>query len=149
VRKVAIPELEFSLWYKWENRNMYQQREYPGVYLIAISNKNLENQNPLFSDVVYIGMTKRKQGLRGRWQDFQKAINGGEGHSGGKAIFKDKGPYQNWAEKLYVSAMSIICNVMNPTSDDYIKMGWIAFLEYEAFAKFYEEVGGHPKYNTQ
>lgn len=149
MRKVAIPKLEFSQWYKWENRNRYQLKICSGVYLIAISTKNLENEKPLFSDVVYIGMTKRKQGLQGRWRDFQRAINGGEGHSGGKTIFKDKGSYHVWIEKLYVSAMGIECNAIKPTSEDYIKMGWVAFLEYEAFAQFYKEVGGHPKYNTQ
>ncbi len=149
MRKVSIPKLEFSPWYKWEKRNSYPLCNYPGVYLIAITKQELEGKKPCFQDVVYIGMTKQKNGLKGRWQNFQSAISGKEGHSGGIAIYNEKGAYEEWTEKLYVSAMRIKCNVINSTSVDYIKMGWVAFLEYDAFAKYAEEVGGHPKYNTQ
>ena len=56
---------------------------------------------------------------------------------------------KKWVEKLYVSAMVIECNVREPTSEDYIRMGWVAFLEYDGFAKFSTEIGGHPKYNKK
>lgn len=149
MRQVSIPELNFSPWYSWENRKRSPIRNWPGVYILSISTKQLEDTIPSFSDVVYIGMTVRKEGLRGRWGDFDRSIRGGGGHSGGKRVFEDKGHYDKWREKLYVSAMGIECNVKKPTSEDYIKMGWVAFLEYDGFAKFASEVGGHPKYNKK
>lgn len=149
MRQVSIPKLNFSPWYSWENRNQYPLGSYPGIYLVAISNKALEGTMPVFSDVVYIGMTLAQKGLKGRWGQFQRCLRGGEGHSGGKRVFEDKGHYDKWREKLYVSAMGIECNVKEPTSEDYIKMGWVAFLEYDGFAKFASEVGGHPKYNKK
>jgi len=149
VRQVDIPELHFSPWYRWENRNQYQLRNYPGVYLIAISNQELEGDEPLYADVVYIGMTNRQEGLRARWNEFQSAIKGGEGHGPGKRIFGEKGHYQEWSETLYVSGMGIKRDDSPSTREYYIKRGWVAFLEQEAFAEFCTEVGGHPKYNKQ
>lgn len=149
MRDVAIPELKFSKWYAWENRTRYPLVDYPGVYLISISsNSHLEGQEPRFEDVVYIGMTKSKNGLRGRWQQFFNAIKGREGHSGGKTVYRDKGHYSTWPDYLYVAAMGVKCDVINPTDHDYIRMGWVVYLECEAFAQYYQRVGGHPKYNT-
>jgi hypothetical protein len=150
MRQVSIPELNFSPWYSWENRKRYPLSNLPGVYIIAICKKELEGKIPSFSDVVYIGMTVRREGLIGRWGDLNRCIcRGGGYHSGGERIFRDKGYYKNWHEKMYVSGIGIECNVKEPTPEDYIKMGWVAFLEYDGFAKFAAEVGGHPKYNKK
>lgn len=148
MRQITIPELNFSCWYAWENRNQYSLINFPGVYQISISNKELEGTVPSFSDVVYIGMTKH-QSLSSRLGQFNNSIMGGEGHGPAKRIYRNKGNYENWTEGLYVSAIGIECNVNDPQADDYLKMGQIAFLEYEAFAKFNNELGGHPKYNKQ
>lgn len=150
MRQVSIPELKFSPWYRWENREEYPLANCAGVYLIAISKKDLEGVVPSFADVVYIGITVAKKGLKGRWGQLDKCVRGLKGyHSGGKTIYKDKGNYEMWAERLYVSGMGIECDVSTPTPQDYHKMGWVAFLEYDGFAKFASEIGGHPKYNKR
>ena len=150
MRKVDIPKLDFSPWYRWENRNRIPLGNCPGVYLISISKKDLQDVLPSFSDVVYIGMTLGKKGLKERWRKLDRCIRGVKGyHSGGMRIFEDKGHYEKWVGKLYVSAMVIECNVREPTSEDYIRMGWVAFLESDGFAKFSTEIGGHPKYQTR
>ena len=150
MRQVSIPELNFSPWYSWENRKRYPLKKLPGVYIIAICEKALEGKIPSFSDVVYIGMTVRKDGLIGRWRDLDRCLRkGGGSHSGGESILKDKGDYKDWHEKMYVSGIGIECNVKEPTPEDYIKMGSVAFLEYDGFAKFAAEVRGHPKYNKK
>jgi len=150
MRNFSIPQLEFSTWYKWENRNQYPLKKYPGVYLISISvRNNLEGNKPQFKEVVYIGMTNSQGGLAGRWNQFNSSIRGKNRHSGGNTIYKEKGYYENWEEWLYVAAMGVECNVKKPKEEDYMKMGCVAFLEYEAFAKYYSEAGSHTKYNKK
>lgn len=126
-------------------------RDFPGVYLISITpNNELAGEEPSFEDVVYIGMTNSRQGLCGRWNQFSRAALGNGKHSGGKRVYLDKGRYDTWNDNfLYIAAMSVKCDVKKPTNEDYIKMGWVAYLEYEAFACYYKNVGGHPKYNKR
>jgi hypothetical protein len=149
MRQELIPKLKMSPWYKWERRSEYYEKDRPGIYLIAITKKELEGTMPIWNDVVYIGMTNSKGGLISRWQQFSNSINGRTGHSGGNTIFEALGHYTSWTNKLYVSAMGIDCNVISQEPDDYKKMGWITFLEYDAFAEYARAVGGHPKYNKK
>ncbi len=152
MRNIKIPCLKFSKWYKWENKNEYHLKKYPGVYIISITDKNnLEGIQPNLQDVVYVGMTHSQKGLAGRWQQFNSSIKGNGGHSGGNTVYEQIGHYDNWPQNLnlYVAAMGIECDVRNRTADDYISMGWVAYLEYEAFAKFYKVVGEHPRFNTR
>src|SRR5258708_35304302 len=110
--KVEVPELKFSYWYTWENRGDYPLGRYPGIYLIAITEKSdLEGQTPEFEDVCYIGMSNSRSGLFGRWRQFNHSICGKPGHSGGRTICATLGVYPNWGNShLYVAAMSIECN---------------------------------------
>jgi hypothetical protein len=150
MRNISFPPLQFSEWYEWTNRNNYPMKDFPGVYLISITPKSdLAGKKPNFEDVVYIGMTNSRRGLRGRWMQFFNAVLGNGKHSGGKRVFSDKGHYETWSDYLYVAAMSVDCNVINPTDEDYIKMGWVTYLEYEAFACYYRSVNGHPEYNKR
>lgn len=153
MRSISVPYLKFSDWYEWKNRNEYPLKNFPGIYLISITlNSKLAGKKTCFEDVVYIGMTNSQQGLCGRWNQFSKAILGNGKHSGGKRVFSDNGHYDTWKNSflyLYIAAMGVECDVINPTDEDYIKMGWVTYLEYEAFACYYKSVGGHPKYNKR
>jgi hypothetical protein len=140
----------FSSWYAWENRQRFPQQDYPGVYLMAISPRtDLEGTPPDWRDVVYIGMTNSQGGLAARWRQFNRSIHGNRGHSGGKTAFAALGPYPSWTDCLYVAGMAVPCDVLTPGRDDYLRMGWVAFYEYEAFARYCEAVGGHPRYNQK
>lgn len=144
------PKLEFSKWIKWENRNRFPNKQWPGVYMLAIANKNLEDKKPSFKDVVYIGMTNSHGGLISRWNQFDNSIHNKPGHSGGKIVFKDLGNYKNWKRRLFVCALPVKCNVFKEmrTPKDLLQMGWITFLEYEALSKYKKIIGNEPKYNT-
>lgn len=83
MRKVAIPKLVYSPWHSWEERLGSQNCEYPGVYMMAISRKDLTGKIPEYKDVSYIGMTNSKAGLKSRWWQFHRSITGYGGHSGG------------------------------------------------------------------
>jgi len=144
------PKLQLYSWYKWNNRLDYPLRKYPGVYCISITEKkNLIGSDVDWGDVVYIGMTNSRGGLQSRWRQFQDSISGKYGHSGGNTVFNDLGHHDTWHFQLYVAAMGIKVNTTNPTADDYRKMGMVAYLEYETFARYHEAVGGHPKYNKR
>ena len=146
-----MPKLSYSPWVPWEERNRIDSSKYPGIYLIAISTKDLSGLSPSYKDVVYIGITNSKQGLKGRWQQFFNSIRGKSGHSGGNTVYRHLGHYDNWPKKLFVSSMPIECNTETPDQTDLIKMGWVAFLEYEAFSEFYSEMPKNkkPKFNTK
>lgn len=149
MRSIEIPSLAFCPWYSWANRKTIKGAQLPGVYLISISEKPLDGVAPSWPDVSYVGMTTSRNGLVGRWNQFNASIHGRAGHSGGKSVFEHLGHYQTWTMKLYVSAMAVQCNTINCTPEDFRKLGWIAFLEYDALAAFREQSGGPlPRYNT-
>ena len=147
------PKIEFSKWIKWNDRNKFHLKDYPGVYMMSITDKNLEDTKVDFKDVVYIGMTNSKQGLSGRWNQFNNSINGKDytGHSGGNTILDKLGPYNEWKLKLFVCAKALKFNVdkKSRTPEDLIKMGWISYFEYETMAQFNDKMGTEPKFNTK
>jgi hypothetical protein len=149
MRVIEIPELEFTNWVKWENRGNIPNNQFPGVYIIGITNECLEGCQPKWHEVSYIGMTNSRGGLRSRWRQFDRSIHGKTGHSGGNTIYNTLGDYKFWSLNMFVAAMIVVCNPSNPSREDYLKMGNVAFYEYEAFAKYYDVVGGHPKYNKK
>ncbi len=150
-RSIEVPELVFTEWYLWEDRTSIRNSEYPGVYMMAISNKDLAGQIPQYADVSYIGMTNSHKGLQGRWYQFYRSIQGKSGHSGGNTVFRELGHYETWNGALYVCALPVICNPIYPSVKDLIDMGTVAFLEYDAFAAFMKAVPDQikPNYNTK
>ena len=151
MRSIEIPELSFCPWVAWEDRRAIENSKYPGVYLISISEMNLVGVSPVYKEVSYIGMTNSQGGLRGRWSQFHSSIHGRKGHSGGNTVFEDLGNYRTWDKNLFVSGMSILCNTKTPDHSDLIKMGWVAYLEYEAFSAFYlsDSILKKPRYNKK
>ena len=145
------PTLKFSAWIPWEDRHQYECRHMPSVYLLAISSKNLKGWSASYADTSYIGMTTARGGLISRWNQFDRSIQGKEGHSGGITIYRDLGNYKRWKRKLFVAAHPMQCNMHKNTrtANDLVRMGWVAFLEYKALAEYRKLMGKEPKYNTK
>ncbi|WP_445157280.1 hypothetical protein [Halomonas sp. E14] len=150
MRQVGIPSLDFTRWKLWGERFDITDRKYPGVYVIAISDQDLSGKAVKWRNVVYIGMTKSKGGLSQRWSQLQNSLRGRNGHSGGWAIYKALGNFDEWNSNLFVAAMPIKCNAADAGPNDLRRLGWIAYLEYEAFSKFSRNVPGHrrSRFNT-
>lgn len=148
---IEKPKLSFSKWFKWEDKGKYPDKKYPGVYMVAITDKNLEGTDPQLDDVVYIGMTNSWNGLIGRWRQFDRSIKGFSGHSGGNTVYADLGDYKNWTKKLFVCGSTVKCTVdkKTRTPDDLLYMGWVAYLEYEALAYYKTQLGKEPLYNKK
>ncbi len=146
---MEIPKLKFSKWHKWCDKNNIENINYPGIYAIAITSKNIDGGKLEYKDVVYIGMTKSK--LKGRLGSFNSSITGKTGHSGGNAIRKELDNYDKWVKnkKLFVAVMPIKCDTKRRNSSDLKQMGVVAALEYMAFARFQDMTKyDRPEYNT-
>jgi hypothetical protein len=150
-RKIDFPDLVFSDWYPWDDRKSIKNSKYPGIYMIAISDKDLSGEQPQYEEVSYIGMTNSHKGLQGRWYQFYQSVRGKSGHSGGNTVYKELGHYDTWPETLFVCALPVICNPVSPVENDLIEMGKVAFLEYDAFAAFFKAIPDlkKPRFNKK
>lgn len=146
--ELTVPELDFPSWVAWEDRMSLSGVEYPGVYLVALSTQSLVRVAPQWEVVSYIGMTNSVGGLISRWQQFDRAVRGKGGHSGGNLMFKRKGHRETWEEELFVTAKAVECEVSRAAPEDLHQMGIVAYLEYDAFARYSARVGGRPPFNT-
>lgn len=151
MRNVNIPRLYFGRWVAWQDRNSIDGAEYPGVYLLATSQRNLEGKKADVGQAAYIGMTNNKKGLKVRWSQFNHGIQGGGRHSGGDLMFRTLGHYETWDKRLYVAACPVECDPVNPSPSDYLLMGAVAYLEYKAFAIFLKKRPKlrKPRFNTR
>jgi hypothetical protein len=147
--------LQFSSWKKWKDRNSFGEcLKYPGVYSLAISEHDLTgNDFSLISEIVYIGMTNSMGGLKSRLQQFDNTLHKKQGHGGAQRVISNYPDYdyETLFSRLFVSILPIECNV-NPatyTPGDLRKMGLVADLEYECFARYLEEYHKLPIYNDK
>ena len=124
--------------------------DYPGVYALAISRMNLDGK--AFSwqpEIVYVGMTNSKGGLKSRLRQFDNTIKGGEGHGGGHRFRFKHSDYSKLTNLLYVCVCPYECNVSSITPSDLRIMGEVAKQEYECFALFVEAFGKLPEFNDK
>ena len=151
MRKIIVPKLSFGPWTRWDDRNSVVDASYPGVYLLRVGNNRFLGKNAEVSQSHYIGMTNSQKGLKGRWSQFDRAIRGKRGHSGGNLIYSQLGYVDDWPKRLFVAAMPIICKTKDPTPKDYRLMGIVAYLEYEAFSMFRRACPRlkKPRFNTR
>jgi hypothetical protein len=140
----------FSDWAKWANRKALADLACPGVYALAIS--PTEISATAFSwrqEIVYVGMTNSKGGLKSRLQQFDDTIKGREGHGGGCRVRFKHPDYQKLASHLYVSVCPYDCDVTLNDPKNLRIMGEILKHEYECFALFVEKFGNLPEFNDK
>ncbi len=97
-------ENKFSPWRPWPRRDEALGVEYPGVYALAYSTRNIAGKP--FSwrkDIIYVGMTNSVSGLRGRLKQFDNTIVGKTGHGGADRVRYKYRNYGNLVRRLYVS----------------------------------------------
>lgn len=140
----------FSDWSKWCDRKELDRLEYPGVYAIALSNTDMTGK--AFSwgpEVIYVGMTNAKGGLKSRLQQFDNTIKGGDGHGGGHRVRFKYPDYDKLTPRLYVSVHPHECDVESNKPGDLRIMGEVAKHEYECFAIFAETFKRLPEFNDK
>lgn len=141
----------FSVWKKWSARSEFESDlEWPGVYALAVSTKDLSNKPfSLIEEVRYFGMTRAKAGLKSRLGQFNNTIIGKIGHGGAERFL---GAYEKdmklLKKNLYVSINFMKCDVKSNNPEDLKKIGKILEFEYICFAKYVEKHDELPRFNN-
>ena len=169
---IQIPEIIWSEWKIWSERDDIPDVSFPGIYRLAIGRAGKLDGKNGYDRVRYIGMSLRssdpesskKTGLRQRWYELDRALKGLRGHSGGNRMFAEYGalvgdrfPGKGGSNTLYVSAMPFAPRLAS--TDIYIQFsptqlredGIICYLEYESFAQYSEALPNNrrPKFNIK
>ena len=140
----------FSEWIKWDNRKRLKGLTFPGVYVLAITDHNIEGKKfSWLEEIVYVGMTNSQKGLKGRLYQFDRTIKGYTGHGGAKRFRYDHSDYDKLKSNLFVSARYFQCNnkIYPPRAEDLLVMGDVAKFEYVCIAEYMKRFDRLPKYN--
>lgn len=145
--------LRFKPWKKWVDRHSFEDANYPGNYVIAISPHNdLSGSNfTLIEDTVYFGMTNSKGGLKSRLGNCDYTFRKPRGSRGHPLARRMKYKYQEINRilpHLYVSIWPIKCDVSSRNSESLRKQGLVASLEYECLAQYFEKFNKLPEFNN-
>jgi len=140
----------FSKWAKWSARDSLQGIKFPGIYAIAFSRTDISGkQFSSIPEIIYIGMTNAKGGLKSRLDQFEHTIKGGNGHGGAHRVRFKYPQYNRLIPNVYVAVCPAECNVESNDPSDLRIMGQVANHEYECFAIFAEKFGQLPEFNDK
>jgi len=103
---MELPRIEFSLWFRWKERNEIENSDKPGFYMLAkFKTVPPGRADPLEENIIYFGETCN-QSLEGRWDQFDRsAFQSKRGHSGGKTY---REVYGDVGLDLYVAALPVV-----------------------------------------
>jgi hypothetical protein len=144
--------MNFSNWYKFDQRQAIENGQYPGIYALAISSSDLSGKPfALIKEIEYFGMTNSKAGLRGRLTQFNNTLRDipGLGHGGAERFRYDHEDGDALAKMLYVALCPFKCDVSSTARIDLETMGDVARAEYVALANYAERFGRLPRYNDK
>ena len=86
-------EIQFILNKKWkpllESFKNIEDGNYPGIYLLAFTDKNLEGEIVKPTDIFYVGMSNARKGITSRIQQFINGIEKNGSHSAGMRFYKE------------------------------------------------------------
>lgn len=126
--------------------------QYPGVYVLAYSEKNLDRKAVSSADIYYVGFTHA--GIYQRVGQFIDGIEDGGHHSGAKRFFNsvaNRVPFSRLGtrKRFYVAAVTIPCIVAKSqrSATDLMKMGEVVRLEYYVIAHIKANTGREPELN--
>jgi hypothetical protein len=141
----------FSHWTRWSGRSGIPALDFPGVYIIAHSSADLNGAAFSFiPEIIYVGMTNARKGLRSRLRKLDGTLRGGKGHGGAVRVRYKLGVFATLAPDLFVSVCAFPCDVESNQPSDLRQMGEVALFEYECIARFVETCGGKlPEFNDK
>jgi hypothetical protein len=152
--EALIQELLSKKWTNLHSNYIHQpDGEYPGVYILAYSDKPLEGEQVQEQDIFYVGMTHA--GIVRRLGQFIRGLEEGGHHSGANRFFNDYArqiPYNQLPKKrFFVASIAIPCVVDKQarTPLDLRKMGEVTRLEYYVLAHIKERLGVEPELNKK
>ena len=153
-------KIQHILGKKWkpllENCKNIEDGNYPGIYLLAFSDRNLEGEVVKPSDIFYVGMSNARKGLTSRVQQFINGIEKNGSHSAGMRFYKENSKGIAFSEckhleKFYIVSSTFKCDVkkLSRTPDDLRIMGDICRLEYYLIAYINEVTNTEPNLNKK
>ena len=145
---------------KWtnllKNYKTLEKNIYPGVYILAYTNKYLEGKPINLRDIFYVGMSNSRDGVKQRLKQFINGLHREYGHSAGNRFFQNYNKGKSFAitnnnKTFFVASLSLPCNVYKDerTAEDLRKMGEVAKFEYEVLAHIKEKLGKEPELNKK
>ena len=126
----------------------------PGVYLLAYTHKPMVGRPVRPADVFYVGMSNSAGGLRQRFRQFQSSLEGGNGHGPAYRFFVKCAKRRKYSQlrtknRFFFAALAVPCesNKTKAKPHDFLVMGNVASLEYEAIARVLRSTGRLPRLN--
>jgi len=138
-------------WVSWKNRNSIPHRNQPAIYFIAYVDQNIEGQDFTYrEEIIYIGMTISKSGLKGRLDQFEKAMYGSEKvHGGAERVRFKYSNAKSFFDNAFVSACIFELSKNGNTADDWRIKGDCVGHEYKSFADYIDQHKKLPEFNDQ
>lgn len=137
-------------WTKWDDRKSIVNIKEPGIYFIAYSKVDLSKRDfDVIREIIYIGMSISKKGVRGRLEQFKNAMFGKDGTHGGaeRVRFKHKDS-SLFFNNTYV-AVSPFPLIQNNEVYNWKQKGECVKHEYVSFANYFEKFEELPEFNDQ
>ncbi len=140
-----------SNWKKWNQKNSTQNLNQPGIYYLAYSENDISDTPfDMIKEIIYIGMTISKNGVKGRLGQFVSAMKGKKGiHGGGDRVKFKHNDEKSFFDKLYVSVCSFQLSNSGETSNDWRIKAECVKHEYVSFADYIDKQGQLPEFNDQ
>jgi hypothetical protein len=136
-------------WMPWNKRNDILKKNQPAIYYIAYSKSEIQdNAFSFIKEIVYIGMTISKKGLKGRLDQFEKAMMGANRvHGGAERVRVKHKDADIFFKNTYVSACIFELSKEKNKPDDWRIKGECVKHEYKSFAEYLDEHGELPEFN--
>jgi len=142
--------MNFSNWTHWQDRNKLDNLKYPGIYILSYTQNNISGGSfNWIKDIIYIGMTNSKGGLKSRLQQFENTIAGKKGHGGAERVMYKHSNYNTLISDLYVSVRPFECDITSNNVKDLLVMGKVAEFEYICFAEYVKRFKCLPEFNDK
>jgi hypothetical protein len=143
-------ERKFSHWRSWRGRHELDALEFPGVYVLARTARNLSGRRFKWrKEIIYVGMTNAASGLKGRLGQFDNTINGKTGHGGAERVRHKFPNYKRLVNRLYVAVAPFKCDAVSNLPKDLRQMGEVVKFEYSCLAQCVEKFGVLPEFNDK
>jgi hypothetical protein len=127
-----------------------RELRYPGVYLLAYSERQLTGMRVEVEDVFYVGMSTALNGVLQRIRQFRDGVERNDHHSGARRFFREYSgnlPFSKLRtnKRFYTATLVTECGRQN--ASDWRSMGCVACLEYYVVARVLEKTGKLPPLN--
>lgn len=142
---------DFSSWHLWTNRDELPGIKFPGIYVIAITNRPLQGKPfSWLEEICYIGMSCAVNGMKGRLKQFHNTITGQrKSHGGADRVRYKHQDFDVLAPTLHVAIHPIECEPKLQSPQSLRALGLVAQLEYEYLALYAEKFARLPLYNDK